>query len=367
MQFVKSDTDKICLELGGIEAFAVTEDAIWGALVSFNALIHISMDTWKVQFVDKFPEEDADGIRLFGGAVYYQGKAIFCPMSAKNIAVYDIEKGTFYSVPLDMDIVKNNKVYKKNYKTEDIVLYNDYAYIVGCSYPAIIRLSLQDMSVKYITEPFKELDRRIENYSSGYFACVIRQNNYLYAGCCLSGDILKFSLRDETYEIIRTDFKGINAVAEKENMVLLTSLTDQKGYKKKKDDSCFEQIAGLDNVLIAKVIDNVEAVYWFCFNDRKNGSLFWYDPVKDKTEVIIDIEEGFWNAVEFENKIYAICVTSGKIIEIDIKKRTMEEHILTYSGIILRHIMNGKEIMVVESKKKGLKEYLEWIVKMDEV
>lgn len=109
MQFIETDTDRKCLNLGGIEALAVTEETIWGALVSFNALVRISMDTWKVQFVTRFPKEDIDGIRLFGGAVYDQGKVIFCPMRAKDIVVYDTVNNSFHSIALDMDLVKNNK------------------------------------------------------------------------------------------------------------------------------------------------------------------------------------------------------------------------------------------------------------------
>lgn len=364
MQFIEADTDRTCLKLGGIEAFAVTEGTIWGALVSFNALVRISMDTWKVQFVAQFPEEDEKGIRLFGGAEYYQGKVIFCPMRAKNIVIYDTEKNSFHSIPLDMDIVKNNKVYKKDYKTEDIVLYHDYAYIVGASYPAIIRISLQDMSVKYITQPFEELDKRIGDYSNGYFGCVTRQNNDLYAGCCLSGDILKFSLEDEKYEIISTDFRGINAVTKKGNMLLLTSLTDHKCYGKKKGDNCYRYIEGLNDVLLVKVIHEMEAIYMFVFHGREDGTLFRYDFAAEKGRFAANIEEGIYNAVKFGNRIFATFHPSGKILEIDTEKDTIEEHILTYSGTILRWLMKGKKIMVIEHKKNELKKYLDWMVQI---
>lgn len=367
MQFIGADTDRICLNLGGIEAFAVTEGTIWGALVSYNALVRISMDTWKVQFVAQFPGEEPDAIRLFGGAVYYQGKVIFCPMRAKHIVVYDAAKNNFHSIPLDMDIVKGNKVYKEEYKTEDIVLYNDYAYIVGCSYPAIIRISLQDMSVKYITQPYKELDKRIMDYSSSYFGCVSQQGHFLYAGCCLSGDILKFSLEDETYEIIRTDFKGINAVTETKNTFLLASLADQKVYGKRSNDSCYRHIKELKNAWIIKMIHSRDLVYLFSFYSEKNELMFKYDCIGDKVEVVADIGEGFYNAVESETKIFATLLTSGKIIEVDMEKGTIEEHILIYSGTILHWLMNGKEIMVIEKEKDELKKYLEWLVQMDEI
>lgn len=368
MHFIKAETDRPCLNLGGIEAFAVGNGVIWGALVALNGLVCISMNTWKVQFVARFPEEDEDGIRLYGGAVYYQEKLIFCPMRAKNIVVYDITRNSFCSIPLDMGIAKNSKMYKENYKTEDIVLYDDYAYIIGCSYPAIIRISMQDMSVKYITQPYKELDKRIKDYSSGYFACVTRQNNYLYAGCCLSGDILKFSLEDETYEIIRTDFSGINAVMENDDGFLLTSLADSKGYTKKKEDNCYKDIEGLENVLLAKVIPYMDGAYLFGFQrDRINEKLFRYDFATRELEIMTGFEEGFYNAVKFGNKIFAVFCMSAKIIEMDIEEKMIEEHILTYSGAILRWMREGIETIVMEDKGSDLKDYLDWVVWMYEI
>lgn len=367
MQFIKADTDRTCMRLGGIEAFAVADGMIWGALVSLNALVRIPMDTWKVQFIAEFPEENSDGFRLFGGAVYYREKLIFCPMRAQNIVVYDIAQKSFLSIPLDMELVRNNKVYKKNYKTEDVVLYNDFAYIVGCSYPAIIRISLQDMSVKYITEPFKELDKRIVDYSNGYFDCVTRQNNDLYAGCCLSGDILKFSLEDETYEIISTDFKGINAVIETKDKLLLTSLTDHKGYEVKNGGNYCRHVENLNDVLIVKTIFDMKSVYLFCFKCGEKKKLLRYDLIKDKVEAVADIEEGFYNAVKFGNRIFAAFLTSGKIIEINMEKGTIEEHVLTYSGTILRWLMKEKKVVVIEKEKNELKKYLEWIAQMGEI
>lgn len=368
MQFIKADTDRTCMKLGGIEAFTVAGDTIWGALVSCNALVRISTDTWKVQYMAQFPEEAVDGIRLFGGAVHYQGKLIFCPMSARKIAVYDIEKNSFNSISLDMNLVKNSKIYKEDYKTEDIVLYNDFAYIIGCTYPAIIRISLRDLSLKYITRPFEEMNQRIEDYSSGYFGCVTRRDNYLYAGCGLSGDILKFSLEDETYEIIQTDFKGINGVAEKRNVSLLVSMTDQKGYGKVKGDGCYKSIKGLEGVQIVKMICNADDAYLFSFCcNAKNEAVFRYNFTMDALEAMTGIEEGFYNAVESGNRIFAVLRASGKMIEIDMEKQTVKEHILTYSGTILRWMGKGKKAVMVENEENRLKDYLEWVVCMDEI
>lgn len=367
MRYIKADADRACLELGGIEAFTVVNNTIWAALVSFNALVRISTDTWKVQFVARFPGEDVEGARLFSGVIHYQGKLIFCPMRAENIVIYDMVKNSFISIPLNMDIVKNNKVYKKEYKTEDIVLYHNYAYIIGCSYPAVIRISLRDMSLKYITQPFDELDKGVKGYSGAYFGCVTRQGNCLYAGCCLSGDVLKFSLEDETYEIIGTEIQGVNAVAEKKNTLLLTSFREGKGYIKRQGDGCYRQMKGLRHGMIVKVIDEGEGVYLFCFNNSAGRMLFRYDFAIDEIACVSGAEEGFYNAVEYENRIYATFLASGKIMEINMGEGIIKEHVLSYSGTILRWMMKGKEIVVIEDEKNGLKKYLDWVVETDEI
>lgn len=175
---------------------------------------------------------------------------------------------------------------------------------------------------------------------------------------------MKFCLEDETFEIISTDFRGINAAVENKNMLFLISLADQKGYGKKKDSICYSRMESLEDVIIVKSIHSAEADYLFSFNDRADGTIFRYDFATDKVMTMTDVLEGFYNAVEFRNKIFTVFHTSGKILEIDIEKETIEEHILTYSGTILRWLMKGKKIMVIENEKNELERYLDWMVQM---
>ncbi|RAZ64249.1 hypothetical protein DK853_44475, partial [Klebsiella oxytoca] len=54
----------------------------------------------KLNFLGNFKDENLFGKQLYGKVHQYKDKLVFTPLSAENIAVYDMKSKTFVSVPL---------------------------------------------------------------------------------------------------------------------------------------------------------------------------------------------------------------------------------------------------------------------------
>lgn len=52
---MKMNNKKFGIVEGGIEAFTVVQNTIWGVSSGSNALIKISMDTWTIEYIAEIP------------------------------------------------------------------------------------------------------------------------------------------------------------------------------------------------------------------------------------------------------------------------------------------------------------------------
>ena len=100
---------------GGIEAFTVVQNTIWGVSSGSNALIEISMDTWTIEYIAEIPVSIDEKTNLFSNVFGYNNKLIFVPRSAEKIWTYDIKKQEFSAIELDYDGVLENPMYVKEH------------------------------------------------------------------------------------------------------------------------------------------------------------------------------------------------------------------------------------------------------------
>ncbi len=117
---------------------------VWFTARNFNGLFKMDANTYKVEFVGQFPDEDAEGYRLYMGINECNGKIYFAPCNAKSIAIYDKEKSSFYSIPLRDDIKDVCE------KFSFIITYDKYVCIYGLKVNTIVRIDSQTDAVSYI-------------------------------------------------------------------------------------------------------------------------------------------------------------------------------------------------------------------------
>ena len=124
----------------GIEPYPLTtqcacldeKDQLWMVSNTLNALFCVNIDTEQVQYVTSFDQEPMICKDLYTKAIWYQGKMICIPCTAKNIAIYAVETKETRYVPI------RNEDYLVYFNTISLnesrillfpVIYSKYAYI----------------------------------------------------------------------------------------------------------------------------------------------------------------------------------------------------------------------------------------------
>jgi len=123
-----------------------------GSCSLFNGLFRINMNTGECSYLRMFPNEKAFVKRLHTKALLYENKIYFIPCAADYISVYDIEKDSITEIELQKIDLKKYPWYLKNNKFNDGIMYQDNVFMIGSTYPAIVKLNLKADSLEYYTQ-----------------------------------------------------------------------------------------------------------------------------------------------------------------------------------------------------------------------
>lgn len=167
----------------------------WFTSYDFNALFKMDMQTWKAEFVGVFTDENPNGSRLYSCITSHEGKLYFAPLSAKEIAKYDPEQGSFEKISLREPQGNIKSKYWPGFKFSTAVQYKNYVFFVPCSYPAIVRLDTSTDQLDYFSDWLDELERLTTDFNDVYFwhkAVVIGSS--LITAACNSNAVLVFDM-----------------------------------------------------------------------------------------------------------------------------------------------------------------------------
>lgn len=135
------------------EALANFDEKIgYGASRKFNGLFKVDLRTGKCEFLMLFPGERIDGERLYVRTITMGTKIYFIPCSAKEIAIYDVESNQIEKIKIPDVETEKYYWYKTKNKFNACVLYNKYIYMIGSTYPGILRIDSRDNTVKCYNE-----------------------------------------------------------------------------------------------------------------------------------------------------------------------------------------------------------------------
>lgn len=199
------------------ECYVEQGNTIWFSSFMYNGLYKMDKKTLKTTFIGRIPGEKIIQSRLYKAAVLVENKVVLAPCSAKEIAVYDIEKDTFLKIPLrDVEELHSKIRYKEIAKFWTIETYKRNVYIMAHYYPSIIRISMLNYEVTYIDEPIKQLDKSAVVIEAPYLTEGIVEDHTAILPCCCANAFLKFDLVTENYVIEQIPFtgKGFNGICK---------------------------------------------------------------------------------------------------------------------------------------------------------
>lgn len=155
----------------------------------WNALYAANLETSKIELVGPMPEEDILAVRLCAGIMYHKEKLILVPMTAKKIWIYDLKKNSWQGI--ERKYMANEDSHKEIFRA---VEYKNNLFLIGSSYPAIIRMDLDNYGLEYWKEPYDFL-ASVRNNNECYFrADHLLVNNQLFLASCLNSFVLRLNL-----------------------------------------------------------------------------------------------------------------------------------------------------------------------------
>ena len=171
----------------------------------------------------KGQSEDEWAYRLFGAMIKVDEKIFVAPSCGNSIInIYDIKEKQFGHIDLRGYLADKEMMDKDKLPCKFVAIYRfkDYLYFLGCTFPAIVRLSLSNMNVDYIDGWHKLL----KDYTFYCQPGIIRDAEGLFPFAESAG-LLKIDLETGVFEIIEVKsaaqgFMGVVAGIENDLWVL---------------------------------------------------------------------------------------------------------------------------------------------------
>lgn len=173
------------------------EKYIWFFDNEKNVLCEVEKNTGSITIL---LELDIYSNNSYSGINKVNDRLILTPWSAENILVYDLLAKTAFYIDLAEVTVWRKQIYNPIYKFWNSFIYKNCVYMLGFSYPSIIKLNVNTFEIEYINEGVDFLENRIKENDYGYFVNSVLIDNVVWISCGCSDVMIKFSLEDFKFE-----------------------------------------------------------------------------------------------------------------------------------------------------------------------
>lgn len=204
------------------------EDVIWFSEAKFNGCYKMNQETKKAEFLFHFPEEEKEAVRLHGNVEKVGDWLVFSPTTGKNITLYHLVTKEVKSFSLK-DMKGNYQVeYRKNAKFSRVLSFGQALYFIPITYPAIVKLDLETMSLTYFTPWRVALEAHIHEKQEApfniYFGGSMKTEKGFLFACTCTSCLLDFDVQEEQFQIkpLKTTAKSFQAIREVGEEIWLT-------------------------------------------------------------------------------------------------------------------------------------------------
>lgn len=127
-------------------------------------------------------------------------KLVLTPWGADTILVYDLENESIFEFFVNLPKVGFTEKYRENQKFWDSVCFGNCIYLLGYSYPIIIKFDVITFQIEYLTEWYTQIINRCNKSVNTYLVHgeVVESNVWISCGCC--NVMLKLNLLNNKFE-----------------------------------------------------------------------------------------------------------------------------------------------------------------------
>lgn len=189
---------------------------LWMALLDRNGICEVDIKEKRARICKVFEEELLEGEYLYCNVAKIENCLIFSPGAAKKIAIYDLASDSIRYLSLK-PVNSNCKEDQRESKFWNIICHGTNAFLLGYSYPAIVKIDMKTMEVTYIIDWVEEVERYIARGDDcGYFSdgYVINEESVLLPLGCMGG-VLQLDLSSDSTKLIELNIsmKGIGGIS----------------------------------------------------------------------------------------------------------------------------------------------------------
>lgn len=184
------------------------DGSLWFVANNLNGIFRANKETGESQFLTNFSQYPNQAVRLYIACTLVDRKIVFAPCNAKEIAVYDIDKEELVTIPLDKRTVQKCKSALFFAAFE----YEGFAYLVGMSYPGIVRVDMTSHQLYEIREPFERYYRKGKyDYKPHFRHSFVIRDNILYLPAICENGLVCMDMKTCNCEFLEVLPKGSKA------------------------------------------------------------------------------------------------------------------------------------------------------------
>lgn len=175
---------KDCAKDGNIFYFIASE---------MNLIFSLDVTSLEIKIVSMIPEKVSVKKEYLGSITVYQDELYIGSIETKDIWIYNLKKNEWKKLERkDLPHIGTGGLLQS-------FVYKNWIYMLGSSYPAIIKINSETKKMIYIEKPFEEKEK--DNIDDAFFrAQHVIKDDVLFIPCCLDNTVLLFNLNTEEYE-----------------------------------------------------------------------------------------------------------------------------------------------------------------------
>ncbi len=169
----------------------------WFAATNFNSLFRMHRETFQLEWIGFFPDEDKRAFRLYSSIAYCSGKIYFSPMRAKEIAFYDLEHKEFGKIPFEYPTYNVHEYYNEA-KFHKVVAFGHCVYFIPYYHNSIICYDTVTKEITSYDDWVNEAESKRIYKERGYFCSCTKADNLLVLPSQNANGVLVFDTNAKT-------------------------------------------------------------------------------------------------------------------------------------------------------------------------
>lgn len=184
--------------------FYLDESRVFFSAGNFNGLYEYLIKENKLNFLGTFKNESILGRQLYGKIHRYKDKLIFTPLSAENIAIYDLKDKTFEAVPLPLPKVPCGF----EGKFLNSVMFNNKLFMFPGRFYCIVEYNFDSGDLWIHDDWYDECIKKWEKRSYLLFSYdMVKTGNEVFLPSALNSGIFKYCFNENQYDFINVSYK----------------------------------------------------------------------------------------------------------------------------------------------------------------